>query len=107
MRGVSGQSVEVDVYAQRLGSAADTKLTVVDSAQKVLAQSDDVDSLDSRVEFAIPKDGKFGIAVEEKRGKGGDGFAYRVEVTPARPKAEFSCPGAIARLKICKPCPFR
>lgn len=92
MRGVPGQLLDVDVFAQRLGSAADTKLTVVDSAQSILAESDDVDSLDSRVEFVVPDDGKFGIAIEEKRGKGGDTFGYRVEVTPVRPTVDVYLP---------------
>ena len=92
MRGIAGQLIAVDVYSQRLGSAADTKLTVVDSEQRVLAQSDDVDSLDSRVEFTVPKDGRFGVAVEEKRGKGGEGFAYRAEVNAVRPTAEVFLP---------------
>ncbi len=92
MRGVPGQRLDAQIFAQRLGSAADTLLTVVDAAENPLANSDDIDSLDSRVEFTVPADGRFGISVDEKRGKGGEGFAYRIEVVPVRPTAEVFLP---------------
>lgn len=92
VRGVAGQNLEIQVFAQRLGSAADTLLTVVDSRQHIIAGSDDIDSLDSRVDLVVPADGLFGIVIEEKRGKGGDGFAYRIEIIRGQSTAEAFLP---------------
>ncbi len=92
LRGIAGERFLAEVFAFRLGSPADTLLSVVDSSQRVLARCDDSDSLDSRIEFVVPDDNIFGIAIEEKGGKGGPGFAYRLEVTPARPTAEVYLP---------------
>ncbi len=92
VRGVAGERLEIQAFAQRLGSAADTLLTIVDSSETPIAQSDDVDSLDSRVDITVPRDEVFGIIVEEKRGKGGEGFGYRLEIVAARATAEVFLP---------------
>ncbi len=92
LRGMAGQKLEVQTFAQSLGSAADLLLTIVDASQQTLACSDDADSLDSRAELVVPKDGIFGVIVEEKREKGGEGFGYRIEVSPHAPSAEVFLP---------------
>lgn len=79
-----GQQVILDVDARSLTppSPLDSVVTLFDSRGQQLAENDDADgSTDSRLQFAIPADGRYFFRVRSFDGKGGPSYAYRVTVT--------------------------
>jgi hypothetical protein len=84
-RGMPGERVRIEVWAARLGSAADTLLEVVSEDGRLIATSDDDESHDSAVNAFIPTDGFYEVRIREKRGRGGEDCFYRVEAQVAQP----------------------
>jgi len=79
-----GQQVIIDVDARSLTppSPLDSVVTLFDSRGQQLAENDDADgSTDSRLQFAIPTDGRYFFRVRSFDGKGGPSYVYRVTVT--------------------------
>jgi hypothetical protein len=79
-----GQQVIIDVDARSLTppSPLDSVVTLFDSRGQQLAENDDADgSTDSRLQFAIPADGRYFFRVRSFDGKGGPSYVYRVTVT--------------------------
>ncbi|MFM7058407.1 MAG: PPC domain-containing protein, partial [Planctomycetota bacterium] len=84
-RGVSGERVRIEVWAARLGSAADTLLEVCSADGRLIAASDDEESHDSAVNAFLPADGIYEVRIREKRGRGGEDCFYRVEAAVFQP----------------------
>jgi hypothetical protein len=77
--GQAGQYA-IRVLAARGGSPADPVIALLDAKGAITAENDDALGRDAMVEAKIDaKDGAW-IAVREKFGRGGDRFAYRIEV---------------------------
>lgn len=82
--GAKGETLELDLKAARLGSRLDSVLTIVDSAGKQLATSDDMGrgQTDSQLRFKVPKDGVYTVQVADRLPtRGGPAFAYRLAIT--------------------------
>jgi len=73
-----GQELVFDVDAQRRGSALDSSLAILNPAGKELARSEDVNGLDSLLEFTVPDDGEYLIQLRDYRYRGGGNFTYRL-----------------------------
>lgn len=93
-----GAKVVLETFARRLGSPADTYITVSDSSGKVLARADDFEDpscglvtahADSRLIFTPPFTGTFYARVEELTGAFSPAHAYRLEIRPPRPSFEL------------------
>lgn len=80
-RAKKGQEIDVQAFAFRVGSPADTVVAVLDSAGELLAGNDDDETHDSRLQFTVPADGEYLVRVTDKRKQGGPNFIYRVELT--------------------------
>jgi hypothetical protein len=84
-RGAAGERVRVEVWAARLGSAADTLLEVRSADGRLIAASDDEESHDSAVNAFLPADGLYEVRIREKRGRGGVDCFYRIEAAVFQP----------------------
>ena len=96
----AGTPVVMEVWARHLGSPLDSVLRVTNAAGKVLAWNDDMmpkdgqlqlgDGLlthhaDSRVCWTVPDQGPYFVQIEDAQHQGGDAFAYRLRIAPAKP----------------------
>jgi hypothetical protein len=73
-----GQRVVLEVVGQRLGSALDSSLAVLDKDGRELARNEDAIGNDSLLEFQAPADGEYIAQVRDYRQQGGDNFKYRL-----------------------------
>jgi len=76
------QRVFVEVIANRLGSALDPSLRVLDSRGRELVNADDTPGCgsDARLEFVAPKAGSYFIEIRDTRYSGGPDFFHRLRV---------------------------
>src|SRR6185312_4126303 len=72
------QRLIFDVYAFRSGSRLDSSLALLDAEGKELARSEDVNGLDSLIDFAVPADGEYFISLRDFRYQGGKDYKYRL-----------------------------
>ncbi|MBL8816697.1 MAG: PPC domain-containing protein [Planctomyces sp.] len=86
IRAHQGDVMNFEVFSARIGSPADTILTVSDKSGKILGRSDDGLSHDSQLTLQFPADDVFFVSVSDKRENGGDEFIYRVEISPYKPQ---------------------
>ena len=73
-----GHHVILEVLAQRLGSALDSSLAVLDKDGRELARNEDAIGNDSVLDFQAPADGEYIAQVRDYRLQGGDNFKYRL-----------------------------
>jgi hypothetical protein len=85
-------TVRFEVFASRLGTDLDSILRIVDETGKQIVMNDDLKGgvVDSRLNWKVPKGGPWFLEVKDQLpSRGGDRFAYRVEVTEA-PASDFA-----------------
>lgn len=90
-----GQKLEVQTFAQSIGSPLDSVLIVYDANGKSLGSNDDGGGrrrLDSRREVTVPADGDYYLRIYDHLGRGGPNFVYRLEITASAPKVHFASP---------------
>lgn len=92
--GNKGDVWNISVASARLASPLDVALAVFDATGKELARSDDESgSTDASVEFRLPDDGQYQIAVTDTSRHSGDrSAAYRLQIKPAQPGARAILP---------------
>jgi len=73
-----GERLIFDVYAFRAGSPLDSSLALLDASGKELVRSEDVNGLDSLIDFTVPDDGEYLLAIRDFRYQGGKDFKYRI-----------------------------
>ncbi|MBX3441267.1 MAG: PPC domain-containing protein [Planctomyces sp.] len=81
-----GQVLNIQVYARKLRSAADTVLTIYNASGAQLAENDDNREPDSALRFNVPEDGEYFAQIRDHLGGGGPAMTYRVEVTTVSPR---------------------
>ncbi len=88
--GRRGQQKTIEVFARRLGSPLDSRLTLYNAQQQVLAANDDTEDksfgllthpADSRIDFTLPESGTCFVRLDDSQGKGGDEYAYRLMIS--------------------------
>jgi len=80
-RMAAGQEFQFESFAERLGSRADTVISIIDMTGRLLVRNDDEGSHDSRLVFQARQTGEYQLLVTDKRGSGDANFVYRVEAT--------------------------
>ena len=70
------QRLIFDVYAFRAGSPLDSSLALLDASGKELVRSEDVNGLDSLIDFTVPEDGEYFLQLRDFRYQGGKDFKY-------------------------------
>lgn len=80
--GKAGETVAIEVVAGRLGSPADTLVTVYDADKRILLTIDDTAGKpDPILNLKLPRDGVYYVSVIEAHDLGGPIFAYRLHIT--------------------------
>jgi hypothetical protein len=94
LKAAAQQKLVFEVRARRLDSPLDSVLTLLDSKGQKLAQNDDIENADepplthqadSRLEFKVPADGDYVLRINDAQRKGGEEYAYRLNIMPDRP----------------------
>ena len=80
------ESFDVKVWARRLRSPLDSVLTIWNMQGGQVAANDDDGNIDSGVRWKVPADGEYVVKIEDKLGRGGPHYVYRVEITPVAPR---------------------
>ena len=76
-----GQSLLIEAYANRIGSAADTLISILDGDLQTVSSNDDWGSHDSRIDFHPPRTGRYYLRVTDKLSDGAPNAVYRVELS--------------------------
>jgi hypothetical protein len=89
-----GDKLVMEVQARRVGSPLDSILTLYDAKKNQLAENDDWNDLlsailphnaDSRIVYTFNSAGDYLLRLRDVQAKGGEDYAYRLTVAPARP----------------------
>ena len=72
------QRLIFDVYAFRSGSPLDSSLALLDTDGKELVRSEDVNGLDSLIDFTVAHDGEYFLQIRDFRYQGAKDFKYRI-----------------------------
>jgi hypothetical protein len=98
LSGTKGDNWSIDLKAQRIGSPLDVALAVFDATGKELKRSDDVaGTTDAALEFPVPADGEYRIAVSDSSGRSGNRAAvYRLQVRKPAVGFSFTTPELLA-----------
>ena len=88
-----GESLRIECYARRLRTPVDPVLSVhkADGGQ-LAANDDDGRSPDSGLDFNVPADGDYFVAVRDHLGRSGPHYVYRVEIAAKTPALSLSVP---------------
>ncbi len=89
---VANERLSIEVFAQRLGSPADSLLSVLDDTGELLARNDDWGSHDSRLDFEVPWTGEFIVEITDKLAAGSSDAVVRIEITPVQPNISSFLP---------------
>lgn len=84
-RAEGGKIYVFEAFADRVGSLADTLVTILDQKGNVLVRNDDGYTHDSRLEFRAPQSDVYFLHVTDKLANGDWRFVYRVEATERFP----------------------
>lgn len=94
-KGHKGQTVDVSVWARRLGSPLDSVIVVYDPKGQYLGANDDAGTTpDSVLRFTPPMDGDYTVAIRDHLKAGGADYAYRIEVSTPKPLVAVTIPNA-------------
>jgi hypothetical protein len=90
-----GMSLELQTFAQSIGSPLDSVVNVYNEKGGGLGGNDDGGGrrrLDSKFKVNIPADGNYYIRVTDHLERGGPNFVYRIELITAEPEVYFASP---------------
>lgn len=87
-----GQQFDVRVLARGIRSPLDPVLNINRIGGAGVAGNDDSGGPDSYVRLAVPEDDEYVIYVQDHLKKGGVDYAYRVEITPVKPRLVMGLP---------------
>jgi hypothetical protein len=89
----AGQVVDVATISRRvLRAPADTVLSVRHVDGRFIAANDDSPGPDAYLRFTAPEGGEYNIVVRDHLDRGGDEFAYRLELRPVQPALTLYLP---------------
>ena len=80
-RAKKGQRYQVQVLGRLLRSPVDPVIGVVQIGGPFRQYNDDAGHPDSRISFRVPSDGLYEVVIWDHLRRGGERFAYRIEVT--------------------------
>ena len=97
IRARAGQTIQVEVFAARVGSPLDPILEVYDPDGDLLGRDDDDATHDSRLTFQARADGPHRLVIRDKRLEGGPGYLYRIEVEEPPPSLTLFLAGPVRK----------
>lgn len=90
-----GLKVELQAFAQLLGSPLDSVVGIYDSKGKGISSNDDGGGrrrLDSKATVTIPADGDYFVRITDHLDRGGPNYVYRIEMVASQPSLTFASP---------------
>lgn len=90
-----GMTLEVQAFAQSLGSPLDSVVNIYNAKGGNLTGNDDGGGrrrLDSKFKVNIPADGDYFVRVADHLDRGGPNYVYRLELIAAEPEVYFASP---------------
>ncbi len=105
--GIDGEKKTIEVFARRLGSPLDSRLTLFNAQKQMLATNDDVadksfglitHQSDSRMDITLPATGTYFVRLNDQQGKGGDDYAYRLMIGTEQPDYQLRIVPASLRI---------
>jgi len=93
-----GQRFTFNAVTRQQGSPSDVVLQLQNAKGAKLVEADDSGMTDAAVSYSFPADGDYQLVVEDRHGRGGTEFAYRIEVTTD--VAPFSVSAAADALNV-------
>jgi hypothetical protein len=97
INGRAGQVMQVEVFAERAGSALDSIVEIYNPEGDLIGRNDDDACHDSRITFKAETSGAYRIEISDKRRGGGPAFLYRIEVDQPRPSLEIFLPSPVRK----------
>ena len=88
----AGQKFDVRCVARGIRSPLDSVLTIHKADGGQIADNDDSGGPDSDLNWTVPADGDYLVAVRDHLGKGGSNYVYRVEFTPVSASLTLGIP---------------
>jgi hypothetical protein len=85
----SDGKIVAEVEARRLGSPLDALLAVY-AGEALVAQNDDAQGSDARIEFDVKKDAEYTVVLRDLTEHGGENFGYRLALRPPSVAARAS-----------------
>jgi hypothetical protein len=80
-----GQKFSFTAVTRSQGSPADLLMRLLNAKGAKLVEAEDTGTQDGVLTYTFPADGKYFLAVEDLHQRGGQAFAYRVDVSSASP----------------------
>ncbi len=90
-----GMALQVQAYAQSLGSPLDSVLDIYNEKGGRIGGNDDGGGrrrLDSKFKVNIPADGNYFVRIADHLERGGVNYVYRIEMTATEPELYFASP---------------
>ncbi|MEK6257330.1 MAG: PPC domain-containing protein [Planctomycetota bacterium] len=93
--GKKGQRLRFEVIAREVGSPLDPVLRLYDAKGTVLKEADDDgrESVDPDIEFALPSDGEYRVAVTDRFAHHGERYVYLLNITESSPDFALAVAG--------------
>ncbi len=76
-----GETIDVFVSAEKLGSPLDARLEILSSKGEIIADNDDTSGVDPALVFTAPVDDLYLVRIRESAGKGSPAHVYRLSVS--------------------------
>jgi hypothetical protein len=94
VRAAKGTAWNVRGWGRRIGSPIDLVINAHrdDGKRERLTGNDDTDGPDSAIRVTVPDTGSFLLRVNDHLRRGGEAFAYWIEIEPAEPLVTLSVP---------------
>lgn len=97
IRAEAGEAIQVEVFADRIGSPLDPILEVLGPDGSLVARADDDPSLDGRLTFTAREAGDYRLAVRDKRRESSPGHVYRIEAERPTAGLALFVPGPVRK----------
>ena len=98
IRAHKGDVIQVESFAERIGSKLDTTLEIYDPTGDMIARNDDDTTHDSLIIFRPNADGAHRIQVADKRGDGGPGYILPDRDRETNEELDFVLAGPLAKV---------
>lgn len=91
-KATKGQSLRVECYARRLRTPVDPVVIIYNAQGGGITSADDTAGPDAGIDFNVPEDGEYLVAVYDQLQRGGPEYVYRIEITPQSAGLDLTIP---------------
>jgi hypothetical protein len=91
-KATKGQALRVECYGRRVRTPIDPVMIIYNAKGGGIASADDNAGPDPAIDFNVPDDGEYLVAVYDQLLRGGPEYVYRIEITPQAAGLDLSIP---------------